>query len=50
VPLTQCVYAAATLRALTARTVEWRGIVYEIVWGRDAHARAARRAAVRITP
>jgi len=50
VPLTQCVYAVATLRALTARTVEWRGVVYEIVWGRDANARAARRAAVRITP
>jgi hypothetical protein len=50
VPLTQCVYAVATLMALTARTVEWRGVVYEIVWGRDADARAARRAAVRITP
>jgi len=50
VPLTQCVYAVATLRALTARTVEWRGVVYEIVWGRGADVRASRRAAVRITP
>jgi hypothetical protein len=50
VPLTQCVYAVATLRAVTARTVEWRGVVYEIVWGRGANGQAARRAAVRIRP
>jgi hypothetical protein len=30
-PLTQAVYAVATLMALAARSVEWRGIVYDIV-------------------
>ena len=30
IPVTQAVYAAATVRALVARSVEWRGVVYEI--------------------
>lgn len=50
VPLTQVVYAVATLLAITARSVEWRGVVYEIVWGRAAGTRQPRRAFVRITP
>jgi len=29
VPATQCVYAAAMVWALLARTVEWRGVIYE---------------------
>ena len=30
-PVTQAVYAVATLMALAARSVEWRGVVYDIV-------------------
>ncbi|MFM9059132.1 MAG: glycosyltransferase family 2 protein [Planctomycetaceae bacterium] len=30
IPVTQIVYAAATIRALVARSVEWRGVTYEI--------------------
>lgn len=30
IPVTQVVYAAATIRALAATSVEWRGVVYEI--------------------
>jgi len=30
-PVTQAVYAVATLMALGARSVEWRGVVYDIV-------------------
>jgi len=30
IPLTQVVYAVALTRALVARSVEWRGVVYEI--------------------
>lgn len=30
IPMTQIVYAAATIRALVARSVEWRGVIYEI--------------------
>ena len=29
-PVTQYVYAAAMLSALATRSIEWRGIVYEI--------------------
>ena len=34
-PVTQCVYAVATLGALRARVIEWRGIFYEIRRPRD---------------
>jgi hypothetical protein len=37
VPATQCVYAVAMLSALLARTVEWRGIVYEFQTQGDTH-------------
>ena len=30
-PVTQAVYAVATLMAVAARSVEWRGVVYDIV-------------------
>ena len=30
-PVTQAVYAIATLMAILARSVEWRGVVYDIV-------------------
>ena len=36
-PVTQCVYAAATLGALRARVIEWRGIFYEIRRPRDKY-------------
>jgi hypothetical protein len=36
-PVTQCVYAAATLGALRARVIEWRGIFYEIRRPRDRY-------------
>jgi hypothetical protein len=37
VPATQCVYAAAMVWALLARTVEWRGVIYEFQTQGDTH-------------
>lgn len=43
IPMTQVVYAIATVAALTTRSIEWRGIIYDIV-------RIAGRSAVQIRP
>jgi len=43
IPMTQVVYAVATVAALTTRSIEWRGIIYDIV-------QIAGRKAVQVRP
>jgi hypothetical protein len=44
IPMTQAVYATATLIAITTRSIEWRGVIYDVVriGGRtEVHIRGA---------